>query len=118
MPCCFDESGTADDDTADRGTETFAEAEGDAVEAGAVGSQSSYEIALVLAPRDLRGHGFPEAGAVEVEAYTVAPGKSGDGLTVFQREDLAAEGIFQGDEAGRRVVDVVVQDGVSLYILQ
>ena len=118
MPRCFHESGTADDDTADRGAEAFAKAEGDAVEAGAVGFQSLYEIALVFTPRDLRGDGFPEAGAVKVEFDAIAAGESGYCLAVFQREDLAAEGIFEGDEAGRRIMDVVIKDGMFLHILQ
>lgn len=46
-----------DDDGTDGGAETFAEAEGDAVEAFAVLFQGSRT----------RGDGFPDAGAVEVD---------------------------------------------------
>ena len=56
MSGSLDERRAAHDDRADRGAEPFAEAHGDAVEAGAVGREGARA----------RGDGFPEARAVQV----------------------------------------------------
>lgn len=72
----------------------------------------------MFAPRNLCGDGLPKTGAIEVDFDTVVPREGGDGLTVCHRKNLAAEGIFEGDEAGWRMVDIVVEDGMRLYIPQ
>lgn len=105
-----DETRGADDDGADGGAETFAEAEGDAVEA----------FAVVFQRPCARGDGFPDARPVEVHCYgwRLRARPLGDVLAVREREDGAVEGVFQGDERGGTVVDVIIQHGVFLDILQ
>lgn len=104
----LDEGGVADEDAADRGAEALAEAEADAVEAGAV------VVERGPAGRD----GLPEAGAVEVGADAVVAGPGGDGAGVGEREEGAVEGVLEADDAGGAGVDVVGQDGVALHVGQ
>ena len=41
-----------------------------------------------------------------------------DGLAVGEREDRAVEGVFEGDEGCRTMVNVVIQDGVFLDVFE
>lgn len=93
-------------DAADGGAETFAEAQRHRVEAGAVFLQGSRA----------RGDCFPEAGTIEVEGDVVLAREAADGSAVGQREDGAVEGVFEGDEPCRAMMDVVVQHGVFLHV--
>lgn len=76
---------------ADRGAESFGEADAHRVEGGGI---------LVLG--DARGHGgVPESGAIEVEAEAVALGEAGDLVDLLDRPDTAPAavvGIFDADE--------------------
>ena len=94
----FDKRPAGDDDGAERCAEAFTEAHGDAVEAGAVFLQT---------PRSCRD-GLPQPRAVEVHVYRwISRARPlGDLLAVFQGQDGAGEGVFEGDEARGAVVDV------------
>ena len=90
------------------GAETFAKAHGDAVET----------VAVVFERACACSDGFPEACAVEVEAYRwvllACPG--GDGAAVGEREDGSAEGVFEGYESCWGEMVVVFEDGVFLDV--
>lgn len=108
VPCAGAEGFVADEDAADRGAEALAEAERDAVEAGAV----------LLERAGAGGHGFPQARAVEVQDDLVLAGPGGDALALCEGRDDAAEGVFQADQAGGAGVDVVADDGVLLDVFE
>ena len=112
MAGCFDEGFGTDDHASDGGAETFAEAQGDAIETGTVGAESGNEVSVVFSQGDLCRNGFPEAGAVAMKLYVVLVGEGGDGAAVGEREDLAGEGVLESYYPCWTTVDVVVEDGV------
>ena len=74
----------ADDDTPNGRAEALAETQGNGVEALAVFFQGA----------GVRGDGFPEAGAVEVEFDVVLVGEVADGAAGGNGEDAAVERVF------------------------
>ena len=110
MTGALNETVRADDHAADGRAETFTEAEGDGVKAGAVvlqGSSACYD-------------GFPEAGAVAVHADRglLRASPCGDLPAVFQRQDGASECIFEADKPGGTGVDVGAYHGVGLHVVE
>lgn len=100
MACSLDESRGADDDRTNGGAQTFAEAQTHAIEAGAVVFQRPCA----------RSDGFPQPRSIEVEFNCGALGTCPVryGLCFGKWEDGTIEGIFEGDECGGCVMDIIV----------
>lgn len=61
---------------------------------------------------------LPEPGAVAVHLDAVFAGELGDTLDLTKRVDHAVEGVFEADDAGGTVVDVVADDDVGFNVLK
>lgn len=64
------------------------------------------------------GDSLPEPGAVAVHLDAVFAGELGDALNLTQWVDHAVESVFEADDAGGTVVDVVADDDVGFDVLE